>query len=58
MTTLIAGGEIVAAGAPEDGAQVAKSYTGQFLKGMLKAPKTGAKASAAKKKATRKRRAA
>ncbi|MEO1242345.1 MAG: excinuclease ABC subunit UvrA [Pseudomonadota bacterium] len=61
------GGEIVAAGTPEDVAKVAKSYTGQFLKGMLKAPKTSGKAGAkpsaakkapAKKKAARKRRAA
>ncbi|MFZ5618129.1 MAG: excinuclease ABC subunit UvrA [Pseudomonadota bacterium] len=29
------GGEIVAAGTPEDVARVAKSYTGQFLKGVL-----------------------
>ncbi|MHA7873115.1 MAG: ATP-binding cassette domain-containing protein, partial [Hyphococcus sp.] len=57
------GGEIVAAGTPEDVAKVAKSYTGQFLKGMLKSPKAGAKApsakkTTAKKKATRKRKAA
>ena len=64
------GGEIVAAGTPEDVAKVAKSYTGQFLKGMLKAPSkkaTGAKSSAkkapakkkaAKAKTTRKKRAA
>ena len=66
------GGEIVAAGTPEDVAKVAKSYTGQFLKGMLKtssakpaAKKASAKAPAKKKavkkaaaKTTRKRRAA
>ena len=58
------GGEIVAAGTPEDVAEVAASYTGQFLKPMLKgksskapAKKTSAKATT-KKKATRKRRAA
>ncbi len=58
------GGEIVAAGAPEDVAEVAASYTGRFLKPMLKgAPKTGAAKktgarTATKKKATRKRKAA
>ena len=60
------GGEIVAAGTPEDVAAVAKSYTGQFLKGMLKGVKasakasggkTGAKSSGAKKTATKKRAA-
>jgi excinuclease UvrABC ATPase subunit len=30
------GGEIVAVGTPED---VAKSYTGQYLKGVLKRPR-------------------
>jgi excinuclease ABC subunit A len=30
------GGEIVAAGTPEDVAKVARSYTGQYLKGILK----------------------
>ncbi len=55
------GGKIVAAGTPEDVAQVAKSYTGQFLKGMLKgggAAKAGAKMPAKKKTVKRKRRAA
>lgn len=52
------GGEIVAAGTPEDVAQVAASYTGQFLKPMLKgATKTNSK-TPAKKKAARKRKAA
>ncbi len=54
------GGEIVAAGTPEDVAAVAESYTGQFLAGML-GVKPAAKAKAkspAKKKATRKRKAA
>ena len=55
------GGEVVAAGTPEDVAEVAASYTGQFLKPMLKgksakAPTT--KKAATKKKATRKRKAA
>ncbi len=55
------GGEIVAAGTPEDVAKVAKSYTGQFLKGMLKGPsakkansKTKTKASPAAKPAAKK----
>lgn len=61
------GGEVVAAGTPEDVAKVATSYTGQFLKSMLKgvgaktpaAKKLPAKKKApAKKKVTRKRRAA
>ena len=30
------GGEIVAAGTPEDVAKVARSYTGQYLKDVLK----------------------
>ena len=49
------GGEIVAAGTPEDVAKEPRSYTGQFL-----APMLGVKAAKApaKKKATRKRRAA
>ena len=59
------GGQVVAAGTPEDVAEVAASYTGQFLKPMLNgksakagaAKKTSAK-SAAKKKTTRKRKAA
>jgi excinuclease ABC subunit A len=33
------GGEIVAVGTPEDVAKVAKSYTGQYLKGVLKRPR-------------------
>jgi len=44
------GGEIVAAGAPEDVAKVARSYTGQFLKSMLKGVLKGS----AKKKTKRK----
>ncbi len=52
------GGEIVAAGTPEDVAAVAESYTGQFLAAMLGVkPATKAK-SPAKKKTARKRRAA
>jgi excinuclease ABC subunit A len=39
------GGEIVAAGTPEEVAKVARSYTGQFLKPLLK--KTASKAEAA-----------
>ena len=50
------GGEIVAAGTPEDVAKVAKSYTGQFLAPMLEV-KRPAK-TAAKKKATKKKKAA
>ena len=55
------GGEIVAAGTPEDVAEVAASYTGRFLKPMLKgksAKAPTAKKAATKKKATRKRKAA
>ena len=54
------GGEIVAAGTPEDVAKVAKSYTGKFLKPMLGAAKkkVTAKATAKKKTVKRKRRAA
>ncbi len=63
------GGEIVAAGTPEDVARVATSYTGQFLKGMLKGAtgnanpsktksKAPAKNKAVKAKTARKRRAA
>ncbi|NNE40123.1 MAG: excinuclease ABC subunit UvrA [Marinicaulis sp.] len=55
------GGEIVAAGTPEDVAGEPRSYTGQFLAPMLKGAKTSTKkptAKAAKKKATRKKRAA
>jgi excinuclease ABC subunit A len=33
------GGEIVAVGTPEDVAKVAKSYTGQYLKGVLRRPR-------------------
>ncbi|NOX95360.1 MAG: ATP-binding cassette domain-containing protein, partial [Alphaproteobacteria bacterium] len=50
------GGEIIAAGTPEDVAKVAKSYTGQFLKGMLKG--VSATKVSAKKKVVRKRKAA
>ena len=58
------GGEIVAAGTPEDVAKVARSYTGTFLAPMLggsttKASSGGAKKkTAVKKKATRKKKAA
>ncbi len=31
------GGEIVAAGTPEDVAKIARSYTGQYLKALLRA---------------------
>jgi excinuclease ABC subunit A len=31
-----AGGEIIASGTPEDVAKVARSYTGQYLKALLK----------------------
>jgi excinuclease ABC subunit A len=48
------GGEIVAAGTPEDVAKVKKSYTGHFLKEML-GTKPAARKPAAKKKATKKR---
>jgi excinuclease ABC subunit A len=33
------GGEIVAKGTPEDVAKVAKSYTGQYLKDVLRRPR-------------------
>ena len=49
------GGEIVAAGTPEDVAKVAKSYTGKFLKPMLG---SAAKKAATKKKAVKKKRRA
>ena len=51
------GGEIVAAGTPEDVAKEPRSYTGQFLAPMLGVKAAKAK-TPAKKKATRKRRAA
>ncbi|MEQ8935300.1 MAG: excinuclease ABC subunit UvrA, partial [Amphiplicatus sp.] len=51
------GGEIVAAGTPEDVAKVAKSYTGKFLKGVLAKGKVVARAGV-KKKAAKGRRAA
>jgi len=38
------GGEVVAAGTPEDVAKTARSYTGQYLKPMLKAPLKALKA--------------
>ena len=41
------GGEIVASGTPEDVAKVARSYTGQYLKPMLRAARTAPRASAA-----------
>jgi excinuclease ABC subunit A len=40
------GGEVVAAGTPEEVAAVARSYTGQYLKGMLdvrRSARTGAR---------------
>ncbi len=49
------GGEIVAAGTPEDVAGVKRSYTGRYLKEMLKA---SAKPAAAKKAVRKKRKAA
>ena len=57
------GGEIVAAGTPEDVAKVAASYTGQFLKPMLNgagaaSAKPAAKKKTVKRKTTRKRKAA
>jgi excinuclease ABC subunit A len=58
------GGEIVAAGTPEDVAAEPRSYTGRFLAPMLGVEPAKAKAAtakskpASKKKATRKRRAA
>ena len=51
------GGEIVAAGTPEDVAKEPRSYTGQFLAPMLGVKAAKAK-TPAKKKATRKRKAA
>mgnify|MGYP000356763799 CR=1 FL=1 len=57
------GGEIVAAGTPEDVAGVAKSYTGKFLKPLLKSSKAKAsnskaprKTAAAKTKSTTKKK--
>jgi excinuclease ABC subunit A len=53
------GGEIVAAGTPEDVAGVKRSYTGRYLKEMLgSAVKGNAKAAGKKKAVKRKRRAA
>ncbi len=43
------GGEIVAAGTPEDVAQVKRSYTGRYLKEMLGGAKASAKPAAGKK---------
>ncbi|MFC2953347.1 excinuclease ABC subunit UvrA [Marinicaulis aureus] len=52
------GGEIVAAGTPEDVADTAGSYTGKFLKPLLKRKsKTPAKTAAAKTKTTTKKKA-
>jgi excinuclease ABC subunit A len=45
------GGEIVAAGTPEDVAAVARSYTGQYLKPLLKGRMPAAKAPSRKMKA-------
>ena len=54
------GGEIVAAGTPEDVAAARRSYTGQFLKEVLAKPATGqtARKKAAKKAPRKKRKAA
>ncbi|MCI5048476.1 MAG: excinuclease ABC subunit UvrA [Aquisalinus sp.] len=53
------GGEIVAAGTPEEVADVARSYTGQFLKEVLeKKPAARPARKAPAKKATRKKRKA
>ncbi|MEM8772740.1 MAG: excinuclease ABC subunit UvrA [Pseudomonadota bacterium] len=52
------GGEIVAAGTPEDVAAQPRSYTGQFLAPMLGVKAAAKKKAAVKKKATRKRKAA
>ncbi len=54
-----AGGEIVAAGTPEDVAAVAASYTGRFLKPLLKSKgsKAPAKSAAAKTKSATKKKA-
>jgi len=41
------GGEIVATGTPEDVAKVARSYTGQYLKALLKKQKPPSRATAA-----------
>ncbi|HEY7978483.1 MAG TPA: hypothetical protein VID67_09835, partial [Rhizomicrobium sp.] len=45
------GGEIVASGTPEDVAKVARSYTGQYLKPLLKARATEKAASSRMKAA-------
>ena len=42
-----AGGEIIATGTPEDVAKIARSYTGQYLKELLK-KQTARRAAAAK----------
>ncbi|MEE2692220.1 MAG: excinuclease ABC subunit UvrA [Pseudomonadota bacterium] len=52
------GGEIVAAGTPEDVAKVAKSYTGKFLKGVLAKGKPAARTAVSKKAKAKGRRAA
>ncbi|MEQ8179861.1 MAG: excinuclease ABC subunit UvrA, partial [Amphiplicatus sp.] len=52
------GGEIVAAGTPEDVAKVAKSYTGKFLKGVLAKGKVVTRGAVSKKSKTKGRRAA
>ena len=51
------GGEIVAAGTPEDVAKVARSYTGQYLKPLLKRQSKAEKAAAPVTKARRVRAA-
>ena len=48
------GGEIVAAGTPEEVASVKKSYTGQFLSKLLKKPKLTSKPSAKPQRTTAK----
>ena len=48
------GGEIVAAGTPEEVASVKKSYTGQFLSKLLKKPKLTSKPSAKPRRTTAK----
>ena len=45
------GGEIVATGTPEDVAKVARSYTGQYLKPLLKGAAPGTLAPSRKMKA-------
>jgi excinuclease ABC subunit A len=51
------GGEIVAAGTPEDVAKVARSHTGQYLKPLLKRPAKSAPAPAVATKSKKARAA-